>query len=116
MPISISSHIIMIVERPISVIQFPSFSPTPSITFNPNSTSDSGLDTTPLSPTAMLAVKIYAFGGLAFMIGVILFAFGVWFWTVIIKREWANSPPDLELHPEVCPLFSYFTNLILNDL
>lgn len=65
----------------------------------------------PLSPTAMLAVKIYAFGGLAFMIGVILFAFGVWAWTVIIKREWANSPPDLELHPEVCLYFLILENL-----
>ena len=40
-------------------------------------TVDSDLKNTFISPTAMLAVKIYAFGGLASMIGVILFAFGV---------------------------------------
>jgi hypothetical protein len=61
---------------------------------------------THVSPTTMLAVKIYAFGGLAFMLGIVLFALGVWVWTVLIKREWANSPPDLELHPEVSSSFN----------
>lgn len=79
----------MIVERPVRA----QFSPTPSVD---DSTSDMYV-----SSAAMLAVKIYAFGGLAFMIGIMTFALGVWVWTVIIKREWANSPPDLELHPEV---------------
>ena len=60
------------------------------------------------SSTAMLAVKIYAFGGLAFMTGIMLFALGVWVWTIVIRREWANSPPDLELHPEVSKLFFLF--------
>jgi len=83
----------MIVERPVSAL-LPS--PTPSA----NNVSDTYSDNMHVSPTAMLAVKIYAFGGLAFMMGIMLFALGVWVWTVIIKREWANSPPDLELHPE----------------
>jgi hypothetical protein len=61
-----------------------------STSFNDSSTS-----------IGMLAVKIYGFGGLAFMIGTVLSALGLWVWTVVIKREWANSPPDLELHPEV---------------
>lgn len=53
------------------------------------------------SETGMFALQLYAFGGLAFMIGVILSALGLWFRTVVIDREWANSPPDMELHPEV---------------
>ena len=61
-----------------------------------------------VSPTEILVLEVYAFGGLAFMIGIILFALGVWVWTVLIKREWANSPPDLELHPEVTNLFFFF--------
>lgn len=71
---------------------------TPSTAFNGSSTTSES-DILPL--TALIAVKIYAFGGLAFMIGVVLFALGLWVWTVVIKREWANSPPELELHPEV---------------
>jgi hypothetical protein len=71
-----------------------------------------------ISDTGMFALQLYAFGGLAFMIGVILFALGLWFRTVVIKREWANSPPDLELHPEVSKLcFSFlflFTIFISN--
>ena len=53
----------------------------------------------------MIALQIYAFGGLAFMMGIALYSSGLWIWTVVIKREWANSPPELELHPEVSNLF-----------
>lgn len=49
----------------------------------------------------MVAIKVYAFGGLAFMIGVVLTAISYWFWTVLVRREFADSPPSLELHPEV---------------
>lgn len=59
------------------------------------------IDNTPYSPTAMFAMKLYVFGGLAFMIGVVATAVGFWIWTVIIKGEYANSPPWLDLHPEV---------------
>jgi hypothetical protein len=40
----------------------------------------------------------------------VFYALGLWVWTVVIKREWANSPPELELHPEVSNflLFSSF--------
>ncbi|PPQ68352.1 hypothetical protein CVT26_005915 [Gymnopilus dilepis] len=58
------------------------------------------IDNTPLSPMAMIAVKIYAFGGLVFMIAVIIAAIVYWFWTILIKREWADSPGWLDLHPE----------------
>ncbi|PPQ81079.1 hypothetical protein CVT25_014542 [Psilocybe cyanescens] len=58
------------------------------------------IDTTPYSPTGLFAVKLYVFGGLAFMIGVVLTAIGFWIWTVIIKGEYADSPPWLDLHPE----------------
>lgn len=82
-----------------------------SVDFNVSSTPDI-IDNIHISTTGMFALKLYAFGGLTFMIGVILFALGGWVWTVIIKREWANSPPELELHPEVsklaCFLFFLF--------
>ena len=61
-----------------------------------------------ISPTGMFALELYAFGGLAFMICVVLFSLGLWFRTVVIRREWANSPPDLELHPEVSKLVLFF--------
>ena len=47
------------------------------------------------------------------MIGIVLFALGLWVWTVVIKREWANSPPELELHPEVSNLFCFSFLLIV---
>jgi hypothetical protein len=59
------------------------------------------VDNTPLSPVAMLAVKIYAFGGLAFLFGVILTGIAYWIWVVVIKGEFADSPPELDIHPEV---------------
>jgi hypothetical protein len=66
-----------------------SSSSTPLIASNANGTSD--MDNRHISPAGMLAVKIYAFGGLAFMICVILFALGnleIWVWTtVLIRRE-----------------------------
>jgi len=49
----------------------------------------------------MIAIKIYGYGGLAFMFGVIIYAIVYWFWTVVFKREYADSPPELDLHPEV---------------
>ncbi|KAH9483005.1 hypothetical protein JR316_0005105 [Psilocybe cubensis] len=58
------------------------------------------IDTTPYSPAGLLAVKIYVFGGLAFMIGVVLTAIGFWIYTVVIRGEYADSPPWLDLHPE----------------
>ncbi|PPQ68659.1 hypothetical protein CVT24_005390 [Panaeolus cyanescens] len=72
------------------------------------STTDSSkaLETTALAldshmpEIAMVAIKIYAFGGLAFMVGVVLTAVSYWIWTVLIRREYADSPPSLELHPE----------------
>ena len=59
------------------------------------------VDNTPLSPIAMIAIKIYAFGGLAFLFGVILTGIAYWIWVVVIKREFADSPPELDIHPEV---------------
>lgn len=44
----------------------------------------------------MIAVKVYAFGGLAFVVGVIVLGFGWWFWEVVIKRQARDFPPDLE--------------------
>ncbi|KAF8898151.1 hypothetical protein CPB84DRAFT_1781002 [Gymnopilus junonius] len=58
------------------------------------------IDNTPLPAMAMIAIKIYAFGGLGFMICVVLAAIAYWIWTVIILREWADSPGWLDLHPE----------------
>ena len=60
-----------------------------------------------ISPTGMFALQLYAFGGLAFMICTVLSALGLWFRTVVIRREWANSPPDIELHPEVSNLLFF---------
>lgn len=59
------------------------------------------LDRTAISTFAMIILKLYAFGGLAFMVGIILTAVTYWIWIVVIKREYADSPPELELHPEV---------------
>ncbi|KAF8164902.1 hypothetical protein B0H34DRAFT_670881 [Crassisporium funariophilum] len=83
------------------VLEMPAI-PSPSVSqiSVDNSTFDLPPDFRILSPTALLAVKIYAFGGLAFLICVVLFSLGFWIWTVIIKREFANSPPDIELYPE----------------
>lgn len=64
-----------------------------------------GNDTINQSSIGMIAVQIYAFGGLAFMIGIVLYSLGLWVWTVVIKREWANSPPEIELHPEASDSF-----------
>jgi hypothetical protein len=60
-----------------------------------------------ISSTGMFALQLYAFGGLAFMLAVVLFALGLWFRTVVIRREWADSPPDIELHPEVSKTCSF---------
>lgn len=49
----------------------------------------------------MVALKIYAFGGLAFMAGTVITAISYWIWVVVIKQEFADSPPWLDLHPEV---------------
>lgn len=94
----------MIAVRPVST----------KLPFPTSSVANSDMDNMHISPTAMLAIKIYAFGGLAFMMGIILFALGVWVWTVIIKREWANSPPDLELHPEVSFCLSALSSFLPN--
>ena len=76
-------------------------------------------DTLSESSIGMIAVKIYAFGGLAFMMGIVLYSLGLWVWTVVIKKEWANSPPELELHPEVssflCFSFSFLFRRFLAD-
>jgi hypothetical protein len=40
-----------------------------------------------ISSTGMFALQLCAFGGLAFMIGVVLSALGLWFRTVVMKRE-----------------------------
>ena len=61
------------------------------------------VDNTPLSPLTMFAIKMYAFGGLAFIVAVITAAVAYWIWVVVIKREYADSPPELDLHPEVSP-------------
>ena len=70
--------------------------------------------TTPLynlniSATGLFALQLYAFGGLAFMICVVFSALGLWVRTVVINREWANSPPDIELHPEVSNVLTYLS-------
>lgn len=49
----------------------------------------------------MIVIKIYGYGGLVFMLSVVAYATLYWIWTVIIKREYADSPPELDLHPEV---------------
>ncbi|KAF9526274.1 hypothetical protein CPB83DRAFT_492155 [Crepidotus variabilis] len=54
----------------------------------------------PMTPLAMIVIKLYAFGGLAFVGFVIVSAITYWIWIVVIKREFADSPPELELHPE----------------
>jgi len=72
-------------------------SPTPTLL---SSQAPIVVDNTPLSPIAMLAIKIYAFGGLAFLFGVILTGITYWIWVVVIKREFADSPPELDIHPE----------------
>jgi len=59
------------------------------------------LDDTPLPPVAMFAVRLYAFGGLAFMCGVFFSGIVYWIYVVVIKGEFADSPPYLDLHPEV---------------
>jgi hypothetical protein len=59
------------------------------------------VDTTPLSPIAMIAIKLYAFGGLAFLFAVVLTGITYWIWVVVIKGEFADSPPELDIHPEV---------------
>jgi hypothetical protein len=58
-------------------------------------------DNTPLPPLSMIVIKIYGYGGLVFMLSVVAYATLYWIWTVIIKREYADSPPELDLHPEV---------------
>ncbi|KAF4616121.1 hypothetical protein D9613_011483 [Agrocybe pediades] len=58
------------------------------------------IDHTPISAFGMFILQFYAFGGLAFMVAIILSAITYWIWTVVIKREYADSPPELELHPE----------------
>jgi hypothetical protein len=88
------------------------FIPPPPSSFNGNlSTSNSDLD---LSSTGMIAVQIYGYGGLAFMFGIVISALGLWFWTVVIKREWADSPPDIMLHPEVSHL-PFFLLIFISD-
>jgi|SRR5271156_4292792 len=72
-----------------------------------------GNDTINQSSIGMIAVQIYAFGGLAFMIGIVLYSLGLWVWTVVIKREWANSPPEIELHPEASDSFSVSVDFFL---
>ena len=75
------------------------------------------IDNTPLPPMAMIAVKLYAFGGLVFMIAVIIAAIVYWFWTILIKREWADSPGWLDLHPEVnCVYFNLRSDTNLHDV
>ena len=70
------------------------------------------IDNTPLPSIAMIAVKIYVFGGLGFIIGVVLVAIAYWIWVVVIKREYADSPPWLDLHPEVrLPILLFSTAL-----
>lgn len=62
------------------------------------------VDNTPLPPLSMIVIKIYGYGGLAFMFSIIAYAIVYWLWTVVIKREYADSPPELDVHPEVCKL------------
>lgn len=62
------------------------------------------VDNAPIPEIAMVALKIYAFGGLAFMMAIILGALSYWIWIVVIRREFADSPPELDLHPEVSPI------------
>ena len=59
------------------------------------------VDDTPLSPLGMVVIKIYAFGGLVFVFSVIAAAIAYWVWVVIIKLEFSDSPPELDVHPEV---------------
>ena len=65
-------------------------------------------DTRHIPEMGIVALKIYAFGGLAFMIGTCLAAVSYWFWIVVIKQEYADSPPWLDLHPEVRTFPPYF--------
>jgi len=61
----------------------------------------------------MFAIKMYAFGGLAFMVAVIATAVAYWIWVVVIKREFADSPPELDLHPEVWELLRIYDDTCL---
>ena len=74
---------------------------TASPSASPMSSAAPIVDNTPLSSFSMIILKLYAFGGLAFMFSVFTAAIGYWIWIVIIKREFADSPPELDLHPEV---------------
>lgn len=59
------------------------------------------VDGSPISPLGLIVLKIYAFGGLSFVVLIILSALAHWTWVVVIKREVADSPPELEIYPEV---------------
>lgn len=63
----------------------------------------------------MVALKIYAFGGLAFMAGTVITAISYWIWVVVIKQEFADSPPWLDLHPEVRPFPTSLRYGLLTD-
>lgn len=63
----------------------------------------------------MVALKIYAFGGLAFMAGTVITAISYWIWVVVIKQEFADSPPWLDLHPEVRPFSTSLRYGLLTD-
>lgn len=53
-------------------------------------------ESTPGVSVGMIVVKVYAFGGLTFVMGIIVCGFGWWFWNVVIKRQARDFPPDLE--------------------
>ncbi|KAF9480820.1 hypothetical protein BDN70DRAFT_877140 [Pholiota conissans] len=76
--------------------------PAPTLSGIPH---DIPFDKRPIPTLGMIAIKIYAFGGLAFITATILVAISYWVWVVIINREYADSPPWLDLHPEVSLTF-----------
>lgn len=72
-------------------------------------------DTRYIPEMGMVALKIYAFGGLAFMAGTVITAISYWIWVVVIKQEFADSPPWLDLHPEVRPFPTSLRYGLLTD-
>jgi hypothetical protein len=77
---------------------------------------DVPIDHRPIPALGMIVLKIYAFGGLAFLVGTVLTAISWWIWVVLIKREYADSPPWLDVNPEVRSRFLLFVGIPYIDI
>lgn len=87
--------------------------PAPTLSGLPH---DIPIDHRPIPALAMIVIKIYAFGGLAFLVGTVLTGISWWIWVVIINREYADSPPWLDLNPEVGSAFLLFVGISYIDI